>query len=115
MVDTTGGRVVATLPIGEGADGAAFDPARKRVFSSNGDGTLTVISESGPDSFSVTDTVRTQVTGKTMAIDPASGRLYIAAADVDPKAPVKPGPNGRPGRPKPLPGSLKLLFLDPAR
>jgi hypothetical protein len=50
-----------------------------------------------------------------MGIDPTSGRLFIAAADIDPKAPVSAGPNGRPGRPRPLPGSLKLLFLDPVR
>jgi hypothetical protein len=48
-----------------------------------------------------------------MGIDPASGRLFIAAADIDTKAPVTPGPNGRPGRPKMVPGSLKLMFLDP--
>jgi len=115
VVDTNSGKVVATLPIGEGTDAAAYDPARKRVFSSNGEGTLTVISANGPDGFAVTDTIKTQVTGKTMAIDPATGRLYVAAADIDPKAPVASGPNGRPGRPKPLPGTLKLLFLDPVR
>jgi hypothetical protein len=50
-----------------------------------------------------------------MGIDPASGRLFIAAGDVDPKATPPAGPNGRPGRPRPIPGSLKLLFLDPVR
>ena len=113
VVDTTSGAVVATLPIGQGTDAAAFDPVRKRAFSSNGDGTLTVVAEKGPNSFSVAETVPTRVTGRTMGIDPASGRLFIAAADIDTKAPVTPGPNGRPGRPKMVPGSLKLLFLDP--
>jgi hypothetical protein len=41
--------------------------------------------------------------------------LFVAAADIDPNAPVAPGKNGRPGRPKPLPGTLKLLFFDPAQ
>jgi hypothetical protein len=50
-----------------------------------------------------------------MGIDPATGRLFVAAADIDPKAAVTPGPNGRPGRPRPVPRSLKLLFLDPVR
>ena len=113
VVDTTSGAVVATLPIGQGTDAAAFDPVRKRAFSSNGDGTLTVVAEKGPNSFSVAETVPTRVTGRTMGIDPASGRLFIAAAEIDTKAPVTPGPNGRPGRPKMVPGSLKLLFLDP--
>jgi YVTN family beta-propeller protein len=114
VVNTDTGAVVASLPIGQGTDSAVFDPVRKRVFSSNGDGTLTVIAEKDPNTFEVIDTVQTQVTGKTMGIDPATGRLYIAAADVDPTAPVLPGPNGRPGRPTPLPGTLKLIILDPA-
>jgi hypothetical protein len=50
-----------------------------------------------------------------MTVDPQTGRLYVAAADIDPNAPVAPGANGRPGRPKPLPGTLKILFLDPER
>ena len=115
VVDTSGGKVVATLPIGQGTDAAAFDPGRKRAFSSNGDGTVTVVAEKGTDSFAVAETVPTRVTGRTMGIDPASGRLFVAAADIDPKATVPAGPNGRPGRPRPLPGSLKLLFLDPVR
>jgi YVTN family beta-propeller protein len=115
VLDTTSGAVVATLPIGQGTDAAAFDPARKRAFSANGDGTLTVVAEKGPRDFAVAGTVPTRVTGRTMGIDPATGRLFVAAADIDPKAPVAPGPNGRPGRPRPIPGSLKLLFLDPVR
>jgi DNA-binding beta-propeller fold protein YncE len=115
VVDTTSGAVVATVPIGQGTDAAAFDPKRKRAFSSNGDGTLTVISEDGPNKFSVAETVQTRVGGRTMGIDPDSGRLFIAAAEIDTKTPPPPGPNGRPGRPRPVPGSLKLLFLDPTR
>jgi YVTN family beta-propeller protein len=113
VVDTTSGAVVATLPIGQGTDAAAFDPVRKRAFSSNGEGTITVVDAKDPKKLSVIETVPTRVTGRTMGIDPASGRLFVAAADIDPKAPVPAGPNGRPGRPKPIPGSLKLLFLDP--
>jgi YVTN family beta-propeller protein len=115
VVDTTSGAVVATLPIGQGTDAAAFDPVRKRAFSSNGEGTLTVVAEKGPSAFSVAETVPTRVTGRTMGVDPATGRLFIAAADIDPKATPPAGPGGRPGRPQPIPGSLKLLFLDPVR
>ncbi len=115
VVDATNGSVVATLPIGQGTDAAAFDPGRKRAFSSNGDGTLTVVAQNGPNNYSVAETVPTRVTGRTMGIDPASGRLFIAAADIDPNAPAPTGPNGRPGRPQPKAGSLKLLFLDPVR
>jgi YVTN family beta-propeller protein len=114
VVNTDTGAVVATLPIGQGTDAAAFDPKRKRVFSSNGEGTLSIIQEKDPQTFVSLGSIKTAVTGKTMAIDPQTGRLYIAAADTDPKAAVPVGANGRPGRPAPLPGTLKLLFLDPA-
>jgi YVTN family beta-propeller protein len=115
VVDTTSGAVVASVPIGQGTDAAAFDPVRKRAFSSNGEGTITVVDAKDPKKMSVIETVPTRVTGRTMGIDPASGRLFVAAADIDPNAPVPAGPNGRPGRPRPVPGSLKLLFLDPVR
>jgi len=107
VVDTDTGREVARAPIGAGTDAAAFDPRRKLVFSSNGrDGTLSVIREKDPDTYEPVATIRTAVSGRTMSIDPQTGRLYIAAADTDPS----PTPGGRPS---PRPGTLKLLFLDP--
>ena len=109
VVDTDNGREVASVPIGGGTDAAAFDPRRKLIFSSNGlDGTLSVILEKDPDTFLPVATIATSVSGRTMSIDPATGRLYIAAADTDPN----PTPGGRP---QPRPGTLKLLFLDPDR
>jgi hypothetical protein len=72
-----------------------------------------VIQEKDPQTFVSLGSIKTQVTGKNMGIDPDSGRLFVAVADIDPNAAVPPGPGGRPGRPRPLPGSLKLLFIDP--
>lgn len=109
VVNAETGAVVATLPIGRGSDGAAFDPKRKLVLIPNGkDGTMSIIREDGADHFVAAGLTATARTGRTISIDPASGRLYIAAADIDPKAPVVPGK-----RPTLIPGSLKLLFLDP--
>ena len=109
VVDTDTGKEVAGVPIGRGADAAAFDPKRRLVFSSNGlDGTLSVIREETPDTYVVVATIKTAPSGRTMGIDPETGRIYIAAADTDPS----PTPGGRP---IPRPGTLKLLFLDPAR
>jgi len=108
VVDADNGAVVATLPIGQRTDGAAFDAKRKLIFSSNGDGTLSVIQEKDAQTYVSLGNVQTAVTGRTMDIDPETGRLYIAAADVDEKAP--PAANGRP---QIVAGSLKLLFLDP--
>jgi DNA-binding beta-propeller fold protein YncE len=113
VVNTDNGAVVAQLPIGSGTDAAAFDPKRKLIFSSNGrDGTLSIIQERDPQTFVSLGTVKTTVSARTMGIDPDTGRLYLAAADVEatPTDATKPG-----GRPKIVPGSLKLLFLDPAR
>jgi len=116
VVNAENGAVIATVPIGQGTDSAAFDPKRNLAFSSNGaDGTISVIRETNPQTFASAGEIKSQVTGRTMGIDPDTGRLFVAAADIDPNAPVPPGKDGRPGRPKPLPGSLKLLFLDPAQ
>ena len=107
VLDARNGKNVASLPIGKGTDAAAFDPKRKLAFSSNGaDGTITVVQEKSADSFAVVATIKTAVTGRTMGIDPATGRLFVAAADVDPTPQAN-------GRPKVMAGSLKLLFLDP--
>jgi YVTN family beta-propeller protein len=115
VVDADSGAVVNKLPIGRGTDAAAFDPKRKLAFSSNGvDGTISVIRENSPQNYTGLEDIHTAVTGRTMSLDPDSGRLYVAAASIDPKAPVPPRPDGRPGRPQPLPDSLKVLFFDPA-
>ena len=84
VLDTTSGRLIATLPIGKGTDGAAYDPRRKRVFSSNGtDGTLSVISQLGPDQYVWVRNVPTARFGRTMALDPDTGRIYIPVADLE--------------------------------
>jgi DNA-binding beta-propeller fold protein YncE len=118
VVNADDGATVATLPIGRGTDTAVFDARRRLVFSSNGiDGTISVIAEQDANTFSSLGSIATAVTGRTMALDPQSGRLYVAAADVDQQAPVvAPAGGAAPPRPRtPLvPGSLKVLFIDPA-
>ena len=111
VVNADNGAVVTSVPIGLGTDGAVFDAKRQLIFSSNGkDGTLSIIQEQDADHYVALEPVKTAVTGRTIAIDPTSGQLYIAAADVDPNAPVVPGK-----RPTLVPGSLELLFLDPEK
>lgn len=111
VVDGDSGANIATLPIGSGSDGAAFDPERKLVLSSNGEGTLSVIQEQDADHFVALETVATAPSARTIAIDPKTGRLFIPVADIakiDP--PTTPG-----GRPHVtyVSNSLKLLELDP--
>lgn len=109
VVDANNGAQLASLPIGEGTDFAVFDPARKWAFSSNRDGTLSVIAEDNANSFRVLAPVATAYGARTMAIDPKSGRLFLATADysVDGKA------ADAPHRYAVKPGSAKLLILVP--
>jgi len=108
VVNIDTGALVSSLPIGSGSDAVAFDPKRKLIFSTNGrDGTVSVLQEKDAQTFVSLGSFKTMLSARTMDIDPANGRLYIAGAEVDTKsAPVN-------GRPRFIPGSLKLLFLDP--
>jgi DNA-binding beta-propeller fold protein YncE len=109
VVDADTGRVVVELPIGRGSDAIAYDPTRHRVFSPNGvDGTLSIFQQTSPDAYEALDTIATLVSGRTMTVDPATGRLFIVAADTDPNP--KPG-----GRPRPRPGTTRVLMLDPVK
>jgi YVTN family beta-propeller protein len=111
VVNANSGAVVATLPIGAGTDSAAFDPKRKLVFSANGtDGSVSVIREDSPDKYTSLGDIKTPVTGRTMAVNPATGRLYLAAGNSDTSAKILTGPHQHP---KALAGTLKVLFLDP--
>jgi YVTN family beta-propeller protein len=112
VIDADSGKKVAELPIGSRTDGAAFDPGSKRAFSSNGDGTVTVIGEQTPDSFVVLGNVPTMRGARTMTLDPKSGRLYLMAADYTVNESVDPKDVRH--RYSVVPGSAKLLFLDPA-
>lgn len=118
VVSSDSGAVVASLPIGRGTDAAAFDPRRKLIFSSNGtDGTLSVLRELDADHFKSAGTVKTRVSGRTMGLDPDSGRLFIAAGKPDEAAMAAyraARAAGKRARMPLVPGSLTLLFLDPS-
>lgn len=81
-MDSTSGRIVAKLPIGPGMDGFVIDEKRRRIVTSNGgDGTLTVIGQSGADAYELLGTVSTRVIARMMHIDDRTGRLFVVAAD----------------------------------
>lgn len=111
VVDADSGATVAHLPIGRFSDGAAFDPARKLAFSSNGDGTLSVIKEKDAQHFEALATVKTELGARTMTIDPKTGRLFLVGAKVEKETPPK-NSGARP-RITYVPGSLQLLYFDP--
>ena len=83
------GKLITTLPINPGVDGAGFNPNTMEAFSSQGDGTLTVVKETSPTSFAVEQTVRTMTGGKTMTVDTKTNQIYIIAAEYGP-APRRP-------------------------
>jgi hypothetical protein len=98
------------VPIGGGVDGGAFDPATQLAFASNGDGTVTVIHEDGPDSFHVVSNVPTKRGARTMTLDARSHRLYTVTADFG----ATPPPTAEEPHPRPsiAPGSFTLLVLE---
>ncbi len=110
--DLDAGRLVTTVPIGSGVDANAYDPATGNAFASNGDGTLTVVHEDSPSSFSVAETVPTMPGARTMALDPVTHRVYTVSAQFGPM-PDTPAAGGRRRRPPMLPGSFTLMVLAP--
>jgi YVTN family beta-propeller protein len=104
VTDAFTGKEVTTVPIGEGCDGAFFDPYYKRAYASNGEGTLTVIQEDNTTSFHVLETVATQQGARTMTLDKSSHHLYLPAADFEQAA------SGI--RPATKPGSFVILDIE---
>ena len=95
VLDADTGKVIATPVIGEGVDGGAFDADRQLAFSSNGDGTLTVVHEDSPDKFSVLENAATQRSARTMALDTTSHDVYVVAAEFEEAPPAKEGDRPR--------------------
>jgi DNA-binding beta-propeller fold protein YncE len=118
ILSAADGHIITDLPIGVGCDGATFNPATMESFSSQGDGTLTVIKESSPTSFAVEQTVTTPVRAKTITLDPKTGHLYLIAAEYGPPpAPPTPAPGATPAAPgrgpraPMIPGSFSILVV----
>jgi YVTN family beta-propeller protein len=110
ITDLDSGKVVATPAIGEGPDAAGFDPTRGLVFSSNGqDGTLTILHQDTPDSYSLVQTMPTKRGARTMAVDPSTGNVYTVTADFGPR------PAPTPANPHPwptiLPGTFTVIVV----
>ncbi len=109
VMDADTGRVLTTLPIGRGVDANRFDPETQLAFSSNGDGTLTVVHEDSPDKFAVVDNVPTQRGARTMALDAKTHNIYLVTAEFGPAPP--PAPGQRFQRPTIVPNSFLLLVV----
>ena len=109
VVSAQTGKVVATAAIGSGVDANAFDAGNGLAFSSNGDGTLTVVKADGNDSFTVRQNVTTRRGARTMALDEKSHQIYLVTSDFGPApaaTPEVPHP-----RPPLVPGTFTVLVV----
>jgi DNA-binding beta-propeller fold protein YncE len=104
--DYQAGKVVATVPIGTGVDGAGYDAASGDAFASNADGTLTVIHQDSPDQYHVAQTVTTPQGSRNMGLDPTNHRVFIVSAKFGE------APAGGRGRAPVLPGSFALMVVE---
>lgn len=101
VLDAPTGKKIASLPIGEGSDGVAFDPQLKFIYSANGEGTLTVIKEISADKYAVLENVKTRKGARTLALDYTSHHIFLPTAELIPAAAGQ-----KPGR---VPGTFNVL------
>jgi DNA-binding beta-propeller fold protein YncE len=120
ILSAVDGHILTDLPIGVGSDGATFNPTTMEAFSSQGDGTLTVVKEDSPTSFRVEQTVATPARAKTLTLDPKTGQIYLITAEYGPvpaaPAQAAPAPPGAPAwmrgpRPPMIPHSFQILVV----
>jgi len=109
--DIGAGTVVTTLPIGQGVDGAAFDPATGDAFFSTVDGVLTIIHEDTPDSYHVIQSLPTIERGRNMGLDPVTHQVFVVGAKFGPAPAESTATNPR-RRPPMIPGSFTLLVIE---
>ncbi len=107
MMDSTNGKVLATVPIGEGVDGAAFDPGTQLAFASCGQSATVTIAREDGDKLTVVQTLKTERGARTMAIDPGTHKIYLPTAQFEPQP--EPVAGERRQRPKMVPGTFKIL------
>ncbi len=104
VIDATNGKIIDKLPIGDGCDGTAFDPSTNTVYSSNGEGTLTVIKETSKDNFEVIANVPTKRGARTIAVDVKTNTVYLPTADFG-------TPAAGQTRPPMIPGTFQVLVV----
>jgi hypothetical protein len=110
ILNAADGKILETLPIGAGTDGALFNPKTMEAFSSQGDGTLTVIKENSPTNFVVEQNLETMRTAKTMTLDSKTNHILLIAAEFSP--PTTPAPaGGRGGRGPMVADSFSILVV----
>jgi DNA-binding beta-propeller fold protein YncE len=105
VTDALSGKIIATAPIGDGCDGVAFDPESKRIYSSNGEGTMTVIQQVNPNEYKVLENFGTQRGARTITVDKTTHHLYLSCGEYEP------GEGRRPVKT----GTFKVLDIEPVK
>ncbi len=108
MIDTESGEVVGNVPIGNGADGCAFDEAEHLVFAPCGEGVTVIAKEKAPNELSLAQQLKTERGARTIALDPQTHRIYLPTAHLGPAA-------SSGGRPSIVPNTMKLLVYGPGK
>ncbi len=108
VVNAEDGTIVDKIKIGDGCDGVAFDNKNKLIFTSNGEGTLSVIKEESPNKFLLLGNYPTKRGARTISIDEDKGRIFLPTADFE----VGTAPNGRP---KMIFGSFQVLVVQQSK
>ena len=101
VMDAVNGKVIATLPMGDGCDGIIFIPEYKDAISSNGEGSLTIVHQDGADSYKVIQTLTTRKSARTITYDPTTRKIYLSSAEVTMED----------GKRKVTPGSFKVIVV----
>jgi hypothetical protein len=109
IMNAKDGKIIDALPLGAGTDGAVFNPQTMEAFSSQGDGTLTVIKENSPTGFVVEQTVTTPVRAKTLTLDTKTGNILLITAEYTAPTPAPPG--GRAGRGQMVPDTFSIVVV----
>ena len=103
------GKILTSLPLAEGSDGAIFNPATMEAYSTHGNGTLTIVKETSPTTFEVEQTLNTMNFARTIAFDPTTNHIFTMADEKGPPPPTPPG--GRAGRGASIPGTFTILMI----
>lgn len=109
IVSTATSQVLETLPIGNGSDGAIFNPDTMEAISTQGDGTLTVVKEKSPTSFAVEQTLATPRGARTLTLDPKTGHVITITSDFGPTPPAQPGQKY--ARPPQIPDTFQIVVV----
>jgi len=110
MLNADDGKIIASVPLAGGSDGAVFNPTTMETFSSAGNGTLTVVKENSPASFAVEQIVQTMPSAKTLTLDGSTGHILLIGAEFTPP-PTSPPAGERRGRGQMVPGSFSILVV----